>query len=59
MGKYDKIINLPYPPKGKKSNITSEERAAQFGSFKALNGFDEAIEDEDRQLKEEKIQSPE
>ena len=50
MGKYDKIINLPYPPKGKKSNITPEDRAAQFGSFKALNGFDEAIEDENRAL---------
>lgn len=50
MGKYDNIINLPYPPKGKKSNITPEDRAAQFGSFKALNGFDEAIEDENRAL---------
>ena len=54
MGKYDNIINLPYPPKGRKSNITPEDRAAQFGSFKALSGFDEAIEAENIQIKEDK-----
>ena len=59
MGKYDDIINLPYPPKGKKSNITPDERTAQFGSFKALNGFEDSVENKKKQITEEKIQSPE
>ena len=44
MGKYDDIINLPYPPKNKKTSISPEDRAAQFGSFKALTGFEDEIE---------------
>lgn len=48
MGKYDDIINLPYPPKNKKTVLKPEDRAAQFSSFKALNGFDEAIDEENR-----------
>ena len=48
MGKYDNIINMPYPPKNKKAVIKPEDRAAQFSSFKALNGFDEAIDEEIR-----------
>ena len=53
MGKYDDIINLPYPPKNKKKGISAADRAAQFASFKALNGFDEAIEEENRLLADE------
>lgn len=52
MGKYDDIINLPYPPKNKKSVLKAEDRAAQFSSFKALNGFDEAIDEENKTYKE-------
>lgn len=44
MGKYDDIINLPYPPKDKKISVSPEDRAAQFGAFKALTGFEDEIE---------------
>ena len=43
MGKYDDIINLPYPPENKKTSVSAEDRAAQFGSFKALTGFEDEI----------------
>ena len=41
---YDDIINLPHPVSAKHKPMSMQSRAAQFGAFAALTGFDEAIE---------------
>ncbi|MGN0678577.1 MAG: hypothetical protein ACI4JS_02825 [Oscillospiraceae bacterium] len=43
MGKYDDILKIPPPPT--LTEMTPLERAAQFSSFAALSGFEEAIDD--------------
>ena len=48
MGKYDDIINLPYPPQDRRSSLSPEDRAAQFLSFKSLTGFEDEIAEEGR-----------
>lgn len=40
---YDDIINLPYPLPSHHAKMSNYQRAAQFASFAALNGHEEAI----------------
>lgn len=42
---YDDIIDLPYPFPTKQPRMSMYDRAAQFGSFAALTGHEEAIEE--------------
>ncbi len=42
-GKYDDIINLPHFKSPYHKPMTSAQRAGQFGSFKALTGYEEEI----------------
>lgn len=44
MGKYDDIINLPHHVSTTHKPMPLESRAAQFGSFAALRGHREALE---------------
>lgn len=48
MGKYDDIINLPHYVSKKHPQMPRVDRAAQFSSFAALTGFDDAIDDAGR-----------
>ena len=41
--KYDDIINLPHPTSKEHPRMSMQARAAQFGSFAALSGHEEAI----------------
>ncbi len=43
MGKYDDIINLQRPDIYNHQRASREARAAQFGAFRALTGYEEAI----------------
>ena len=52
--RYDDIINLPHYQSTKRAHMSLEDRAAQFASFAALTGHDEAIEETAR-LTEKKI----
>lgn len=52
--KYDDIIHLPHHRSGKHTPMSLHDRAAQFASFKALTGYEEAIEETAR-LTEKKI----
>ncbi|MBE7050084.1 MAG: hypothetical protein E7394_04855 [Ruminococcaceae bacterium] len=45
MDNYEDIINLPYKKSTRKKHMSLRDRAAQFGSFAALKGHDEAIEE--------------
>lgn len=45
MDNYEDIINLPYKKSSRKKQMSKKERAAQFGSFSALKGHDEALEE--------------
>ena len=51
---YDDIINLPHYQSKKRAHMSLEDRAAQFASFAALTGHEEAIEETAR-LTEKKI----
>ena len=42
---YEDIINLPYQKQKRKNQMSKKDRAAQFGSFSALKGHDEALEE--------------
>jgi len=42
-GRYDDIKNTPYPAAKKRRRMTQCERAAQFASFAALSGYDDAV----------------
>lgn len=53
--KYDKIINLPHHQSKKRRHMSMTERAAQFGAFRALTGYEEAIAETAR-LTEEKTE---
>lgn len=59
MGKYDKIIDLPYNGRmeGELINgspkMTMYQRAAQFAPFAALTGHDEAINETAHRVEEE------
>lgn len=54
-GIYDDIINMPYHKSNKRANMSMHDRAGQFGSFKALNGHEDAI-GETARLTDEKIE---
>ena len=43
MNKYESIINMPHFEPRKHKRASREERAAQFGAFRALTGHEEAI----------------
>ncbi len=51
-GKYDHIIHRPHHVSVKHSRMSHYDRAAQFGSFKALNGFEDGIEESARYVEE-------
>lgn len=44
-GKYDDIINLPYPVSTKHPPMPISDRAAQFSPFAALTGYDAEIKE--------------
>ena len=44
MTPYDDIINLPHPTSKLHPRMPLADRAAQFGAFAALRGFDEEID---------------
>ena len=50
--KYDKIINLPHHQSKKRRQMSMTERAAQFGAFRALTGYEEAIAETTRHTDE-------
>ncbi len=43
--KYDDIINLEYHKSQKRPQMSLYERSAQFASFSALNGYEEAVKE--------------
>ena len=43
MGKYDDILSLPHPVSKTHPPMPRAERAAQFSSFAALSGYEEAV----------------
>lgn len=45
MNKYSDIINLPYRKSTERQRMTNVERAAQFSSFAALTGYEDAVEE--------------
>lgn len=47
--RYDDIINLPHPTSKKHPRMSMINRAAQFSPFAALTGYDDAIQDTERQ----------
>ena len=50
MDKYKEIINLPHWEPKSHPRMSLYERAAQFASFDALNGFDDAISETGREI---------
>ena len=46
---YNDIINIPYKKTTRRNRMTNIERAAQFSSFAALVGYEEAVEETARQ----------
>ena len=44
MTPYDDIISLPHPTSRRHPRMSRADRAAQFGAFAALRGFDEEID---------------
>ena len=47
-GAYDDIIHLPHHVSATRPHMSLENRAAQFTPFKALTGYDDAIEETGR-----------
>lgn len=45
MNKYSDIINIPYRKSTRRQRMTNIERAAQFSSFAALTGYEDAVEE--------------
>ena len=50
--RYDDIINLPHPTSKKHPRMSMINRAAQFSPFAAVTGYDDAIQDVERQAVE-------
>lgn len=50
--KYDKIINLPHHQSKKRKHMSMTERAAQFGAFRALTGYEDEIAETARHTSE-------
>ncbi len=53
--RYDYMLNMPHKQSDKRKRMTMEERAAQFGAFRALTGYEDAISETGR-LTEAKIE---
>ena len=49
---YKDIINLPHYVSKKRPQMSMEDRAAQFAPFAALVGFDDGIEETNRQVEQ-------
>ena len=45
---YEDIINLPYSKSDNRPHMSMNDRAAQFGAFAALTGFEDEIEEASR-----------
>ncbi|MCR4989314.1 MAG: hypothetical protein K6A38_00415 [Lachnospiraceae bacterium] len=45
MSDYSKIMDHPHHRSDKHPHMSMRERAAQFSSFAALSGYDEAVKD--------------
>ena len=45
MGKYEDIINLPHHVSTMRHRMSMLERAAQFQSFRALTGYEDAVKE--------------
>lgn len=54
---YNDIINIPYKKSLRRQRMTSIERAAQFSSFAALVGYEEAVEETARQTENQRYLS--
>ncbi len=55
MGKYDDIINLPHHVSATRPHMPIIDRAAQFQPFRALSGYEDAVQETAR-LTDEKIE---
>ena len=55
MGKYDDIINLPHHVSTMRHRMSMLERAAQFQSFRALTGYEDAVQETAR-LTEDRVE---
>ena len=55
MGKYDDIINLPHHVSTMRHRMSMLERAAQFQSFRALTGYEDAVQETSR-LTEDRVE---
>ena len=53
--RYDDIINLPHPTSKKHPRMSIIKRAAQFSPFAALTGYDDAIQDVERQAEKRDV----
>lgn len=47
-GRYDDILNHPYPLPSRRAKMSMTDRAAQFSPFAALTGYSSAIEETGR-----------
>lgn len=52
MGKYDDIINMQHHVSKKHPQMSLEQRAAQFGAFSALKGYNSQIEEASKQTED-------
>ena len=43
MGRYDDILNTPWPRSSNRPRMSMEDRAAQFAPFAALTGYDDVL----------------
>ncbi len=53
--RYDYMLNKPHHQSSKRKQMTMIERAAQFGAFRALSGYEDVIEETGR-LTDRKIE---
>ncbi len=50
--RYDYMLNMPHKQSSSRKHMTMIERAAQFGAFRALTGYEDAILETGRLTKE-------
>lgn len=51
-GNYEHILHHPHHVSATRPQMRREDRAAQFGSFKALSGFEDGIEESGRYVEQ-------